>query len=141
MIYEKKAPVQLLLDIPLEMISWNTILGRASHWKIKRENEKWLKAVFVYYNIAKGAGKIKRDFIFALGKPMKVTILSYRAYGKRLYDNDNLCKKPILDALRKCEIIKNDSEKWLLPTEVKQFKCKADEQAHTIIIIEEAKER
>lgn len=127
---------QLELDIAREVPSWNTFLGH-SHWLMTNEKRKWYKETSMAIIVAGANGKIPQSFKENITKRM-VTVTAYR---KRSIDTDNVCLKPVMDALVTAGVLRDDSRKWcdLL---VKQEKCKKKEPPHTVVIIEEAlKER
>lgn len=63
--------------------------------------------------------------------PVKITIL---AYLKRTIDPDNVCSKLVIDGIKLCGLIQDDTPKYINSVTVKVIKSKEDK---TVIEIEE----
>ncbi len=117
-------PPKTILHLDLPILSLNKLLRQ--HWQIRRRH------------IAKWGWAIKTGFI---GSPppaqgrMKVRITSYRA---RFLDHDNLVggAKPLVDAMCRQGLIKDDSPAWV-EIDYQQIKVGRGEQK-TVVVLEAA---
>src|SRR5687768_13426165 len=62
-------------------------------------------------------------------------VVRVHSVRKRLLDEDNLCEKFLVDALRYCGFISDDAAK-LVKIEVSQEKCGQREEEHVILSVE-----
>lgn len=120
----KSEPEILQMNIPDVPPSLNELLRM--HWAKKiRLQAKWEGEIWV--------AMPKR---FDAAEKMRVRITLYHS---RFYDKDNAygAVKPIVDSLRKLDLIRDDTAEHL-ELEVEQAKC-PHKQRHTVIEIEAAK--
>lgn len=115
---------QVTLDIPDVPPSPNKVLGK--HWRtVAKEKEKWILWV-----------RAKRPMIYL--KPVVKMRLSIILAHSRAYDHDNAfaAVKPVIDALKRWQLIFDDSPEYL-DLEVVQTKC-PHKKRHTTIELEVA---
>ena len=124
----------MTLKILLLVPSWNQFINH-SHWVMVKEKKKWEKHVWMAGVFARAGGHLHIRWMLPVYKKRKVRITSYR---KRLIDKDNLCLKPVMDALVKTGFLKDDSPKWCEST-VSQRKCEKGEEPYTAIELEQTK--
>jgi Holliday junction resolvase RusA-like endonuclease len=122
--------VVLKLKILLPVPSWNAFIG-THHWKMTNEKKKWAHHVGMAKIFAKANGEMPYSMMLKNMKRL-VTVIAYR---KRRIDTDNLCLKPIMDALVIHDLLKDDSIKWC-QLHVKQEKCEKGEAPFTIVELE-----
>jgi Holliday junction resolvase RusA-like endonuclease len=134
-----KEASSMRLEIPRELKSPNRWNGR--HWRYKhRESQEWEQAIWV--EIAQQAGaRTAVQVLHAMNAIPAVRAIREREQVKRrvqvtrlvpssrnfIRDDDNLrfSVKPLLDALKRLGLIRDDSRKWIeLPTPVQGVSTK-----------------
>lgn len=121
----------LKITIPIALPSQNSYIGR-SHWKLVGDKKKFENAVGLAFLIAKANGHVPPQFVPPCSEPRTIKVVTYR---HRLLDQDNVSTKALFDVLKKLEMIRDDSPKWLTIDSVIQQHVVKKEQARTEITL------
>lgn len=110
------------IELPYyKCLSWN-ILYAGRHWTKRQEMADDAKSNVI-------VAILKDNPFLKFDEPVSIIIT---AYLKRMIDCDNVCSKLLIDGLKECKVIKDDSPKYVRSVKTRVVKSKTD---HTEIEI------